>query len=246
MNLTIEDLFRLQDIDTKCDLLLKEKEKLLKEVKEFKALLDKEKKEFNEISENLKEKEKLRKQKEKDLKYEEEVVKRWESRLKEIKKQREYQALIFEIAQAKKANAQLEEEILKILEEEENLRSKKEEKEKLIFQMESDFSKKEEEIQRRLNSIKQELEQHMALKGEIVKKIDPNLLSRYNLIRQKRSGLAVVFVENGICKGCNMNVPPQIFYEVMKNDKIISCPHCQRILYYQQRKKETGGETSKG
>src|SRR4030043_50165 len=35
-----------------------------------------------------------------------------------------------------------------------------------------------------------------------------------------------------ICQGCNMNIPPQLFVEIKKNEEIINCPQCRRILYY--------------
>ncbi len=58
--------------------------------------------------------------------------------------------------------------------------------------------------------------------------------ARYNVLIEKRDGLAVVNVKNGTCFGCFMNIPPQLFIEVMKNSKFITCPSCNRIFYYQE------------
>jgi hypothetical protein len=30
-----------------------------------------------------------------------------------------------------------------------------------------------------------------------------------------------------------LNVPPQMFIEVQKNNTIIRCPHCNRILFWE-------------
>jgi predicted nucleic acid-binding Zn-ribbon protein len=33
-----------------------------------------------------------------------------------------------------------------------------------------------------------------------------------------------------------MNIPPQLFVEIKKNEKIIQCPQCNRILYWKAEK----------
>jgi hypothetical protein len=58
--------------------------------------------------------------------------------------------------------------------------------------------------------------------------------ARYKVLLEKRSGLAVVNVKNGTCLGCYMNIPPQLFIEVTKNARLITCPSCNRIFYYQE------------
>jgi predicted nucleic acid-binding Zn-ribbon protein len=46
------------------------------------------------------------------------------------------------------------------------------------------------------------------------------------------AGLAVIEVKDEICQGCNMNIPPQLFVELKKNEEIYNCPHCRRIIFY--------------
>ena len=66
-----------------------------------------------------------------------------------------------------------------------------------------------------------------------VKEIQEGLLRKYDTLRERRKGLAVVNVVQGVCQGCFMNIPPQQFNQLLKGDKILDCPTCQRILYYQ-------------
>ena len=51
-------------------------------------------------------------------------------------------------------------------------------------------------------------------------------------LREKRNGIAVSTAKNGVCLGCFMNIPPQLFIEVTKNRQLIQCPSCGRILYF--------------
>src|SRR5574341_758171 len=48
------------------------------------------------------------------------------------------------------------------------------------------------------------------------------------------SGRAVVEARGESCIGCYMSIPPKVFVNVKKNNAIINCPHCRRILYYKE------------
>ncbi|MBI3754791.1 MAG: hypothetical protein HY265_01330, partial [Deltaproteobacteria bacterium] len=70
-------------------------------------------------------------------------------------------------------------------------------------------------------------------KAAIAKDISPSLLKRYETIKQKRQGIAIVSVEGDACQGCYMNIPPQIYIQLQKGpSNLIFCPHCHRILYW--------------
>ena len=47
-----------------------------------------------------------------------------------------------------------------------------------------------------------------------------------------RNGKAVVETKSEVCLGCHMNIPPQLFNDVKKNEEIVICAYCNRILYY--------------
>ena len=45
-------------------------------------------------------------------------------------------------------------------------------------------------------------------------------------------GLALASVENGTCRGCNMNIPPQLFNVLQRGNSVETCPYCHRIIYW--------------
>ena len=59
-------------------------------------------------------------------------------------------------------------------------------------------------------------------------------LKRYTMLLARRDGLAVVAVNENVCQGCYMALPPQQVIEVRKAEKFNLCPTCQRILYYKE------------
>ncbi len=48
----------------------------------------------------------------------------------------------------------------------------------------------------------------------------------------KRQGIVVAEAKDGICTICHVRLRPQVFNEVRRNEAIIHCDSCQRILYF--------------
>jgi len=65
------------------------------------------------------------------------------------------------------------------------------------------------------------------------KQTETKLVKLYNTLKEKRQGVGVVGVKQETCQGCFVNVPPQLFIEVQKNNALVRCPHCNRILYWE-------------
>ena len=66
----------------------------------------------------------------------------------------------------------------------------------------------------------------------MAKGIDASVLRKYDMLRTRRNGKAVVGVIKGVCQGCFMSIPPQHFNNILKGDKMLDCPTCQRILFH--------------
>jgi predicted nucleic acid-binding Zn-ribbon protein len=66
----------------------------------------------------------------------------------------------------------------------------------------------------------------------LAKKVDAKYLTRYEMLRNKRNGLAVTGVTRGVCRGCNMNIPPQMFNQLLREQELLTCPTCNRMMYH--------------
>jgi predicted nucleic acid-binding Zn-ribbon protein len=73
---------------------------------------------------------------------------------------------------------------------------------------------------------------------QLVEGVDGELRRRYEMIFSRRGGVAVVAVRGGTCQGCHMHVPPQLFNQIQRNEQLILCPNCQRMLYWQPEGEE--------
>jgi len=178
-------------------------------------------------------KDKLRRDKEKEL--QDEGRKAAEKRMKmaQIKNIKEMQALQREIDLIKQGNSQLEDELISVLEELEAEGNILKEKEEGLKAMEEEWRGKRQEAEAQLAELDQAVTEASKTRGETASQLNGDLIGRYELIFARRGGIAVVMASGGICQGCHMNIPPQLWNEIIRSDQLILCPSCHRILYYQ-------------
>lgn len=63
----------------------------------------------------------------------------------------------------------------------------------------------------------------------VLSRLRPDIMRKYHNIRDHK-GTAVAEVRDGICRGCNITLPPQMFAKLHAATLLHQCPNCQRIL----------------
>ena len=184
------------------------------------------------------EKEKERQEKERVLQDEGKKAMDKRMRMNRIKNIKELQALQREIDQIKQSNSELEEDLIRILEEIDRTKTELKVKEEEAAMLQGQWQQRQEEMQSKISGIDQLVSEAHTLRKTIASQIAGELISRYELIFARRGGSAVVEVAGGICQGCYMNIPPQLWNEIIKSEKVNLCPSCQRILYYKPSAQE--------
>ncbi len=227
-------LIQLQGIDTKIAGYKEEEKRLPQLVEELK-------KDYNRVQEELLREKgyyedllKKRRERERDLDSEEARIHKLKERISEIKTNKEYQAHLKEIETAEAKKREVEEEILLLMEEVERAKEKVTKVQSRLPEEEKRFHLGKERLEGEFEKLSSELLQWEEKRKELVKGIKRELLGTYKQLFAARKGLAVVPSKHGLCLGCHMNIPPQVFAEVRKNDKIIYCAQCQRFLYWKE------------
>ena len=57
-------------------------------------------------------------------------------------------------------------------------------------------------------------------------------MRQYEDIAKRRKGIAVTAAADGLCLACRLGFPPQIYNDLQRNEKILACPNCGRIIYW--------------
>jgi predicted nucleic acid-binding Zn-ribbon protein len=225
-------LLDLQTIDNRISEALKLKEQIPKDVDLCEEEHNRIEEELENEEELLFEKQKNRRALEGELETESEKLKKYQRQLFEIKDNREYQALLHEIAGEKERISRLEEEILILLEEIDECSKSLEDAKRRADEGRNRCRVRKSELEKKTEVLKEELIVREDERKRVLARMKPDLLASYERIRKGRGGVAVVTLNAGTCPGCFTALPPQFVNEVRKGSQILTCEHCGRILVW--------------
>ncbi len=224
-------LVRLQGIDLEIRKFNQEKASLPEHFNALQEQLLSKEAECDRLNERLSEIQKRKVDIEDEFELENTRLARSQKKIPYVKTNREYAALQKEINEIKKANTAREDDLLAIMEEISSLQEEIKVKKKEITQNRREMKAE----QKRIEELGAEIDAKIAIltkdREAVSQKVRPDLLSKYNFIRDRRGGVAVAAVSEGVCCACNMNIPPQLYNDLLKEEKIFTCPSCQRLIY---------------
>jgi predicted nucleic acid-binding Zn-ribbon protein len=235
MKKQLQLLWKLQTVEQQIAEAQQNKEAYPLELERLQALIKAQEEQQEEEKQKIEELEKERIAMEGELELENERIKRSQLKLLEIKTNKEYQALLKEIETGKEHNSQREEEIIRMLDEIDQLRTDYASSKERVRQEKEEIEKETAQVKELMVKVEQDIGRWQKTREEILKETDPELLKQYNTLKEKRNGIAIVLVKNEGCQGCYVNIPPQMYNEVQKNNEIILCPNCHRILYWENK-----------
>ena len=163
-------------------------------------------------------------------------------RMGQVKNIKELQALQREIAQIKESNAILEEELIEVLSDLEDQEGVWKRKEEDLQGLRSDWDDRKGALKEEIAEIEGRIARTRKVRDETASRLDSDLMGKYELLFDRRGGTAVVTVSSAICQACYMNIPPQLWNEVLRNERVNLCPSCQRILFYNPPAPERDGQ----
>ena len=168
-----------------------------------------------------------------DLAEAEAARERGEKGMDSITTHREYEALQKEIDDAMQLEQQIRKELQK---EEKNLTGLDEglkQDEQLINSQEEELNSGRASLEQEIENYKKQLENLKEQEAELNKDIDPDIIFKFERIIKSKQGKGIVAVKGNVCDGCHMILPAQFANEVHNGEKIVFCPYCSRILFYQ-------------
>jgi hypothetical protein len=217
----------MKSIKIKSEKLPEKIRKLDEELQEFRVKTEEGKKKLEELNRTHREKEEI-------FKRGFESLDKTKSRLLEVKTNKEYHAMLKEIEIIKEKNSEVEDKIIYILEEIDDVRERTKSMEEELNAYRLKYERERSEIEEEINSIDSELFDCQKKIDDVREKINADILEKYEIIKKRRNDLAVVSVWNGVCSGCYMNIPPQMYNELQKSKDLMLCPNCNRIMYWSE------------
>ncbi len=230
---SIEILKRAQEIDRELYHAQEQRSEIPAMRAQLKQKLELEKNHLKDLENDLKKMQLKQKEKEGELGQKEAHIKKLDGQLALVKTNKEYTAMQQEIASLKADNSLLEEEIIKIIDQVEAADEEVKKEKERLKSVEKDFQAQENEMNQKEKAIQDAYAGLQSSRDEIVKNIAPEVKNLYDIIVQKKQGLALVKVNGETCGACQLQLRPQLMNEIRLAQSLIVCENCSRILYFE-------------
>jgi predicted nucleic acid-binding Zn-ribbon protein len=157
---------------------------------------------------------------------------KFKDQLMEVKTNKEYQAMQKEIATAEEGVRAHEDRILDRMEEAEGLAQQLKQAEAELKRQQADIAREREALQQEAARLEQGVAKTSAARTALARELSPAALALFEHVSRQRKGLAVAEARDGHCMVCHVRLRPQVFNELRRNESLIQCDSCLRILYF--------------
>ena len=158
-------------------------------------------------------------------------------RMLEVKNNKEYQAMLKENETAEKTRSDIESQIIALMDGMDKLLVLVKQDEETLKQAMIEHQAEKKIIEDDLNAVDADTAAWSEKRDGLQKTVPPDLLAQYERVKKRNNGVGVIPVWKAVCKGCHMNIPPQLYIELQRSKELLSCPNCNRIMYFQSQEK---------
>jgi len=232
MHADLERLIALQRLDTSAEAARKKLADEPERERSLDARLDAAKHRVASAKERLASNQNARRAMEKELAVHQGRLSKFREQAMAVKTNQEYHAIQHEIAHAQAQIKTHEDQMLEGMLEADELTT-------AVKSAETDAAAEQKGVDADRKAMKAEhvelqhsLERMSAERAAIIGALDKQLLHTFEQVAKKRHGVAVAEAKDGICTICHVRLRPQVFNTVRRNEEIVQCESCQRVLYF--------------
>ena len=168
----------------------------------------------------------------KDLATAQARLSKYKEQLMAVKTNDEYHAMQHQIAAAQAEVGRVEEQILVNMVDADDLLAQLKAAEAALKTDEGAIAKERGVIESEVADKRQLLDESGRARQALVPTLGHGALELFQRVAKARQGVAVALAANGHCTICHVRLRPQVYNTIIKNDTIVQCDSCQRILYY--------------
>ncbi|MDT8071148.1 MAG: C4-type zinc ribbon domain-containing protein [Terriglobia bacterium] len=231
MHSDLAQLMDLQQVENEIARLAAEVAALPKHLHAIEAKLNSAKDRVEKAKAAIKADEMAKRKYESEIQGQHEKIRKFREQSSSVKTNDQYRALMNEISFAEQEIRSLEDKILDCMEDAEN-------KERQVKTAETELKAEAAEIERekaeaRALTEKDEkrLSELRVQQSSIRAAVGEDSLRQYDRVSRHR-GTGIAEARDQRCLGCQIMLRPQVFAEVRKGERVITCDSCSRLLYY--------------
>lgn len=232
MTSDLQNLIELQQIDSQIAKVRSEIATLPKQVALIEAKLAGSRARVDSAHAAAKADEAARRKHESDIQDQQQKISKYRDQSLNVKTNQEYKALIDEIKFAEQKIAASEDKVLELMLAADARKETLKVAEAELKADTAENDREKEEARERTAADEKELAELTAKRNELRAGVSEETLRHYDRVLHLRGTALSAVHDNEMCSACSVMLRPQVFQDVMKNNQVMTCDTCKRILYY--------------
>ncbi|MGH2372684.1 MAG: zinc ribbon domain-containing protein [bacterium] len=149
-----------------------------------------------------------------------------------ISNPKELTAMQEEVTLLNRTTSRSEDDMLSILDEVERLEPQEREWAGALQSADAALARQVAAFQQSSEAIEKEIAELTARRAALAAELDPDLVRRYDRLRERKGGVAIVAARGGICEGCHVAIPERLVRRLQDDpETLAACDGCGRWLY---------------
>jgi predicted nucleic acid-binding Zn-ribbon protein len=228
----ISHAIRLQTLDDRAAELMKEINSLPKHVAEIEQKLESHQRRLDQDRAALTANQKDRKRLEGEIQVNDQKISKLKTQMMDAKTNDQYRAFQHEIDFCQSEIRRHEDHILELMTGSDPLEKAVKTAEVALATEKKQVEEEKTKTRERTAVDQKEIKGLLLERTKILSEMTPKIASEYERIRKGRAGVAIAEVVQGRCSKCNMQLRPQFLQELKRQDAVMVCESCKRMLYW--------------
>lgn len=231
MNPDLEKLIQLQHAESELRRAEGAQADLPRRRQELESALAEERGRLDTARESLDGTQKARRRLEAELQDLELKRSKYKTQLMDVKTNKEYTAMLHEIEGVEREIRGREDLILAEMEKAENLTVEVKQEEEIFKGADGRTKAGLHALDDEGSTLKQLVERLTAQRDAVAASLPEDALALFQRVARRR-GTGLSEARDELCSECHLKLRPQMYVELRRNDQVVQCPNCSRILYF--------------
>ena len=225
-------LLELQHVDDRLRALATEEQKLPQRLQGYEAACTAARQLLVQQQATIAQSERQQRTLERELAGHQDALRKTQSKAHEVKTNKEYSAILSEIAQGKQRLEALEDQLLGLMEATDQQRQASRVQEQRVQAALQELAEQQQQIQQEHVLLQRDLAAEQERRQHTVTSLDAKLYEQYQKVAAQHGGRVVAQLQDSVCTGCHLKVQPQLISEIRLQTQLFTCPHCRLMLLW--------------